>query len=68
MSISVGILSVVIQEQIRPYDSPLQNNLVLAGHWQTLLAIIVLLINDAGWAGWRHGFDTQWGLTLNRSP
>ena len=48
MSISVATLATVAHEQMHPYASALLDNLVLAGHWQTLLALMVLLINDAG--------------------
>eukprot|EP00618_Florenciella_parvula_P021829 CAMPEP_0119467728 /NCGR_PEP_ID=MMETSP1344-20130328/1781_1 /TAXON_ID=236787 /ORGANISM="Florenciella parvula, Strain CCMP2471" /LENGTH=70 /DNA_ID=CAMNT_0007500117 /DNA_START=1351 /DNA_END=1560 /DNA_ORIENTATION=+ len=46
-SLSVALLSLLAHTQLLPFDTELMDNMISAAHWQTLLALIVLLIRDA---------------------
>ena len=46
-SLSVAMLSLLAHTQLLPFDSELMDNMNSAALWQTLLALIVLLIRDA---------------------
>lgn len=46
-SLCIAILFLLFHTQARPHDNDVMDNIVAMMHWQTLLAIIVLLIMDA---------------------
>ena len=46
-SLSVALCATLGHTEIRPMDSKLMDSVTVAGHWQALLVLVVLLINDA---------------------
>ena len=50
-SISIAMLSLVAHTQLLPFDTELMDNIHGVAHWQTLLALTVLLIRDAAMFG-----------------
>ena len=46
-SISVALTSLLVHTQLLPFDTRLMDNMISAAHWQTLIALVVLLIRDA---------------------
>lgn len=46
-SISVALVSLLVHTQLLPFDTKLMDNMISAAHWQTLIALLVLLIRDA---------------------